>query len=50
MNNLPHRILSQGNKNGTFDAWFFDGFNQVGEKVSGNTRKEAVENLLKAAK
>jgi hypothetical protein len=50
MNNLPLRILSQGNKNGTFDAWFFDGINQIGEKVSGNTREEAIQNLTKGSK
>ncbi len=43
--NLPLRILSQRNASGTFDAWFFDGYNQIGEKVNAHTRKEAVEKL-----
>lgn len=46
LSNLPHRILSQkiGNH---FEAWYFDGINQVGQRVTGLTRQEAIENLQK---
>jgi len=46
LSDLPPRILSQkiGNE---FFAWFFDGINQIGEKISGETREKAIQNLLK---
>lgn len=42
---LPYRILSQRIKDNQFAAWYFDGVNQIGEKVFGSTRKEALDNL-----
>lgn len=45
MNILPYRILSQYQGNNQFAAWYFDGYNQVGEKVFAPTRKEAIDNL-----
>jgi len=44
LSNLPPRILSQKIGN-SFFAWFFDGLNQIGEKVEGDTREKAIENL-----
>lgn len=46
LSNLPPRILSQkiGNH---FEAWYFDGINQVGQRVTGETRKEAIDKLQK---
>lgn len=43
--NLPPRILSQAQDDGSFLAWHFDGVNQIGEKVKGATRAKAIENL-----
>ncbi len=40
----PHRILSQkvGDR---FEAWYFDGVNQVGDRAQGNTREQAIAEL-----
>lgn len=47
LRNLPPRILSQKIGNDFF-AWYFDGINQIGEKVKGETREKAIENLTAA--
>lgn len=46
LSSLPNRILSikAGDK---FEAWYFDGINQVGERATGATREEAIKNLQK---
>ncbi len=45
MNLLPYRILSQYQGENSFAAWYFDGINQIGSKVFGATRKQAIDNL-----
>lgn len=47
LHNLPPRILSQKIGNDFF-AWYFDGINQIGEKVKGETREKAIKNLTAA--
>lgn len=46
LSNLPPRILSQ-KVGDQFEAWYFDGLNQVGDRVTGKTREEAIDKLQK---
>jgi len=48
LSSLPPRILSKW-ENNQFAAWYFDGFNQIGEKSFGATRQEALDNLYNRA-
>ena len=48
LSNLPPRILSKW-ENNQFAAWYFDGLNQIGQKVFGATREEAIDNLQNRA-
>lgn len=46
LSNIGHRSLSIWDaEKGQFAAYYFDGFNRVGEKVFADTRKAALEKL-----
>ena len=43
--NFGLRILSQYIEPGKYAAWYFDGVNQIGNKVFAGTRGEAISKL-----